>query len=596
MKHFTIPVFVPELACPNRCVFCNQHSISGCQNQPEPDEVRHRILEHLRTIPIKDSRIEIGFFGGSFTGIQPELQERYLAVANEFLTSGLTGTASHPASSGQDSEISPLEKYGNDRISEGDRSLKRVSGIRLSTRPDYIDKGGLSLLKRYGVTTIELGAQSLDDEVLMLSGRGHSVRDVEQASGMILNSGFKLGLQMMTGLPGDSPEKSIKTARRIVELGAACTRIYPTLVIKGTDLENRWRNGEYKPQTLDEAVELSAKLLGIFRDGGVDVIRVGLHPSEGLLKGSEMLDGPFHPSFRELVETFIWKQKAELVIRNHPEGGTIRIQVPENELRYAIGYNSANRKLLENHFSSVGFSPEDSPKAGIPLIIADKRLPLPAKNALKKEGKFIDLATEGVVYKSISGHPDVFMCHGDEGLVVAPGIAGSLHDELLHTGIHVMTGGEDPAKTYPGSARYNAVITSGFIIHNLKLTDPVIFKAFPGRKHLHVNQGYTRCNLLPLGHEHFITSDRGIEKVLQNEHKRVLFAEPEFVRLRGQKYGFFPGCCGIYKNCVYIAGSLRLHPRETEIRDFIQEAGLIVCELYEGALADVGGIFFFDRD
>ena len=176
MKHFTIPVFVPELACPNRCVFCNQHSISGCRQQPEPEEVREIVDKHLSTISSEDSHIEIGFFGGSFTGIELGLQEKYLSVAHAYLRAG------------------------------------KIRGIRLSTRPDYVNHEVLNLLKSYGVTTVELGAQSLDNEVLKLSGRGHTVADVEKASAMILSAGFKLGLQMMTGLPGDSPEKSIETA------------------------------------------------------------------------------------------------------------------------------------------------------------------------------------------------------------------------------------------------------------------------------------------------------------------------------------------------------------------------------------------------
>jgi histone acetyltransferase (RNA polymerase elongator complex component) len=233
MKHFTVPVFVPELACPNRCVFCNQNSISGCHRQPEPDEVVRIIEGRLKTIPVKGSVIEIGFFGGNFTGIEEDLQTLYLSIANMYLKQG------------------------------------RVQGLRVSTRPDYISTQSLDLLKKYNVTTIELGAQSLDEEVLKLAGRGHSVMDIERASEMILRYGFNLGLQMMTGLPGDTPEKSIATARRIIQLGASCTRIYPTLVIRDTELAQQWRNGTYSPQSLDEAVELSATLLEIFTPQGL---------------------------------------------------------------------------------------------------------------------------------------------------------------------------------------------------------------------------------------------------------------------------------------------------------------------------------------
>lgn len=579
MKHFTIPIFVPELACPNRCVFCNQHSISGCQKQPEPDEVREIIQKHLETIPEKDTHIEIGFFGGSFTGIEPELQEKYLAVAKEFL-------APEPRwSSGVETTQQIVAKTAGKH---------RIQGIRLSTRPDYIDNEILTLLKRYGVTTIELGAQSLDNSVLQHSGRGHTVSDVEKASAMILAAGFKLGLQMMTGLPGDTPEKSLRTAKRIVELGASCTRIYPTLVIRGTELEQRWRQGEYQPQRLDDAIELSAKLIEIFQKGGVEVIRVGLHPSEGILDGSEMLAGPFHPSFRELVETHIWKQKLMPLLQEHPKGSPIRIPVPAEVLRYAIGYDSLNRKMLESHFSKVVFVTEDAIDMDLPFIISDKRLPLPAKNALKTTGNLYSLQTESIVYKSISGHPDIFICQGDEGLVIAPGLPDDLLKLLKNAGIMLFKGSGNPGKVYPETARFNAVVTPDFIIHNLKITEKSIFDAFPGRKHLHVNQGYTRCNLLPLDKDHFITSDKGIEKVLFAEGMQVLFVDPSPIRLKGQKFGFFGGCCGKCNDEILIAGSLRYHPQGNEIKEFITVSGFSIKELYDGPLVDVGGIFILN--
>lgn len=555
MKHFTIPIFIPELACPNRCVFCNQHSISGCMKQPEPEEVREIILQHLKTIPEKDSQIEIGFFGGSFTGIESELQERYLTIAKDFFIQ------------------------------------RQIHGIRLSTRPDYIDVEVLNRLKRFGVTTIELGAQSLDEEVLRLSGRGHTVADVENASALILSSGFELGLQMMTGLPGDTPEKSMQTARRIVKLGAHCTRIYPTLVIRGTELAERWRKGEYQPQSLDEAVELTARLMDVFYFADVEVIRVGLHPSEGLLDGSEMLAGPFHPSFRELVKTYIWKQKLIKLIDKYPQGGNIHVPAPADELRYAIGYNAENRKMLENHFKKVAFFVEDLSPEIKPLIITDKKLPLPAKNTLKSFANLQFLQTEEMVYKSISGHPDIFMCQGSEGIVAAPALPHEIRVHLGYAGVKVFYGNSDPGKTYPDSARYNAVVTAELIIHNLKITDPAILEAFPGRKHLHVNQGYTRCNLIPLNNDTFITSDKGIEKVLIAEGKEVLFVDPHPIRLKGQKHGFFPGCCGVLNDELLISGSLSFHPDKEQIEDFIHKSGFQIRELFHGELTDVGGIF-----
>ncbi len=537
--------------------------------------MREIILQHLKTIPEKDTHIEIGFFGGSFTGIESELQERYLAVANEFL---------HPRwSSGVETAIH--------RNAENPHSIR---GIRLSTRPDYIDAEVLDRLKHFGVTTIELGAQSLDEEVLRLSGRGHTVADVENASELILSSGFELGLQMMTGLPGDTPEKSLQTAHRFIELGATCTRIYPTLVIRGTELAEHWKKGDYQPQTLEEAIEISAKLIEIFKKGDVEVIRVGLHPSEGILDGSELLAGPFHPAFRELVETHIWKEKL-LPLIQQPKGSNINIPVPANELRYAIGHDSSNRKMLENHFSKVEFVVDETVKNELPLIITDKRLPLPAKNALKNLGNPLYIQTDAFTYKSISGHPDIFMCKGDEGLVIAPGLPDEIKEALSKTDISLFEGQHNPGRKYPETALYNAVVTSEFIIHNLKITDPAIFEAFPGRKHLHVNQGYTRCNLISLNKDTLITSDRGIEKVLLSEGKEVMYVDPKPVKLRGHKYGFFPGCCGVLNGELLISGSLSFHPDKEEIENFIQNSGFQIRELYQGELTDVGGIFCFSN-
>lgn len=543
--------------------------------------MREIILEHLKTIPEKDTLIEIGFFGGSFTGIETELQERYLAVANEFLKSQW--------SSGSD-------KNHNDTATNREAVISatnRIQGIRLSTRPDYIDKEVLDRLKRFGVTTIELGAQSLDDEVLRLSGRGHTVGDVENAAALIISSGIKLGLQMMTGLPGDTPEKSLQTARRFVELGANCTRIYPTLVIGGTDLEQRWRNGIYQPQSLKDAIEISAGLLGIFEQGGVEVIRVGLHPSEGILDGTEWLAGPFHPAFRELVETYRWKQKLEPLINQHPAGSSIEIPVKAEALPYAIGHDASNRKLLLTYFSSVKFVKEPNFEKELPLIVTDKRLPLPAKNSLKTIGNPIYINPNPLVYKSISAHPDVFMCHGKEGVVVAPGLPVDIREELSNYGILLFEGKDNPGKTYPESARYNAVVTNELLIHNLKITDTAILEAFPGRKQVHVNQGYTRCNLLPLNEDTFITSDKGIEKALLTEGKKVLYVDPHPVKLNGHKYGFFAGCCGLLKNEILISGSLSFHTDKAEIEAFIHENGFVIRELFQGQLTDVGGIFTF---
>lgn len=322
LKYSNIPIFIPELACLHRCIFCNQVSISGQQKIPQPDEIDEIIQTNLRTIP-RDRHINIAFFGGSFTGISIELQEQYLEKAYKYVDSG------------------------------------QVQGIRLSTRPDYIDSEILDMLKIYGVQTIELGAQSTNDSVLQKSGRGHTSMHIEEASMMINDYGFNLGLQMMIGLPGDSHEISLKTAEDIVRLKAKITRIYPTLVVKGTALETLYQNGKYTPASLEEAVKTTKDVYKIFINNNVKVIRTGLHPSEELSHEKSLIAGPYHNSFKELVLTDLWmdilnKETASCTFEN------LIIQVNKPNLNYAIGYKSKNRNILLQKFKKVIFVENNS--------------------------------------------------------------------------------------------------------------------------------------------------------------------------------------------------------------------------------------------
>ncbi|MBZ0198531.1 MAG: radical SAM protein, partial [Ignavibacteriaceae bacterium] len=302
---------------PFQCIFCNQKKISGQLETPSFDEIRVSIEKHLSTIRKENSEIEIGFFGGNFTGILLDEQEKYLKIANDYLDRG-------------------------------------ISGIRLSTRPDYINEDVILLLKQYNVTTVELGAQSFDSEVLKKSGRGHTMQDIIYASSMIKNAGIKLGLQMMIGLPGDTIDKSIFTANNIVGLGADNTRLYPALVIKGTALEKLFNDGKYKPLSLSEAVNWTKTILQIFENNNVTILRIGLHPSEGLLNGHELAAGPFHISFKELVLSNIWNDLLSN-IEHKTENCDITIEVSKKEFNYAIGYSAQNKKMLQKHFAKVKF-------------------------------------------------------------------------------------------------------------------------------------------------------------------------------------------------------------------------------------------------
>ena len=234
-----------------------------------------------------------------------------------------------------------------------------IKSIRISTRPDYINEKILDILQQYNVKDIELGAQSLNEEVLAFAKRGHTVRDVENASQLIKSYGFSLGLQMMIGLPLDTVEKSKETAKKILKLGAESTRIYPTLVINNTDLADLYRQNKYKALSLDEAVDWTAEIYKIFSQSSIKILRVGLHPSEALINGTELLAGPFHVSFKELVLTKIWQEKFEKLPIN-----TKTILVNPKEINYAIGYNSKNKQLLQKKFPYLKFISDSNVELG----------------------------------------------------------------------------------------------------------------------------------------------------------------------------------------------------------------------------------------
>ena len=268
MKHYTIPFFIPHRGCPHKCVFCDQRLITGESGSMAvlPEDITSKIETYLSTMPRTGAYVQVGFFGGSFTGIPLEEQKNFLAPVGRFIDEG------------------------------------RVQGIRVSTRPDLIDENKLDLLRSCKVTCVELGVQSMSQDVLDASGRGHTPHDTIQASKLILEGGFLLAHQMMLGLPLSSYNKELLTAEMVVKLGASQVRIYPVIVMKGTELALMWQRKEYVPLEIEEAVERAAKLILFFRKSKVKVIRCGLHSSEGLLSGEEYLAGPFHPSFGHLAK------------------------------------------------------------------------------------------------------------------------------------------------------------------------------------------------------------------------------------------------------------------------------------------------------
>jgi len=279
--HYIIPIFVPHEGCPHECVFCNQNSITGKKEKVDAMYVERTVNEYLKTINNDEAIIEVSFFGGTFTAIKTEKQIELLTVAKKF------------------------------------KDNNKIKYIRLSTRPDYIDDSVLSVLKKYSVDIIELGVQSLDAQVLLKSGRGHTATDVENASKLIKHYGFILGHQVMIGLPGDNINKDIDTAKRVIALRPDICRIYPALVIKDTPMESMYINKVFEPYSLNEAVNISKIIYSMMVANKINVIRIGLQPTVEISEGNDLIAGPFHPAFRELVEGSIYNDLLYDVILNN---------------------------------------------------------------------------------------------------------------------------------------------------------------------------------------------------------------------------------------------------------------------------------------
>lgn len=273
-KQFIIPIFVPHLGCPNDCIFCNQKSISGQKENMTKEKAKKIIEDYLDSIKNEEAEVEIAFYGGSFTAIETNLQEELLETAYQYIQEG------------------------------------KVESIRISTRPDCIDKETLKRLKKYKVKTIELGVQSANDYILKRTNRGHTFQDVKKASKMIRWNGFKLGHQMMVGLPESTRIDEINTARALIKLKPKMVRIYPVLVVKNTKLEEEYKQGKYEPLPLVQAVEVCKELVRMFADKKIEIIRVGLQNTDEIddpeNEDSEVVAGPYHPAFRQLVESALW--------------------------------------------------------------------------------------------------------------------------------------------------------------------------------------------------------------------------------------------------------------------------------------------------
>ena len=307
-RECVIPVFVPHLGCRHECVFCNQRRISGSEKAATAATVKQAI-EQSAALPRSGAKRQLAFYGGSFTAIEPERQEELLGAAAEAIGKG------------------------------------EIDAIRLSTRPDAIDETVLARLKRFGVETVELGAQSMDGEVLRLSGRGHTAEDVVRSSEAVKAAGFRLILQMMTGLPGDSAEKDIETAKKLIALRPDGVRIYPTVIVRDTALYDLWRAGEYREHTVEDAVAVCAQLMPLFEEANIPVIRLGLNPTEELSQGAAVA-GAYHPALGELVRSRILLEKARALLAGTEPGSRVTLGVNAAELSQMIGQKRQNVRAL----------------------------------------------------------------------------------------------------------------------------------------------------------------------------------------------------------------------------------------------------------
>ncbi len=303
--------------CPNQCAFCNQHTINGCLSLPSGDDVRKICTQALSQISDRQNT-EIAFFGGSFTAIERGYMLSLLNSASEFV---------------------------------GENGFK---GIRISTRPDCINDEILQILKLHKVTAVELGAQSMNDEVLFANDRGHTADDVVNASRLIKSYGFELGLQIMTGLYKSTPEIDFQTAKAVLELSPDTVRIYPTVVLENTKLASLYKTGEYVLCDFDEMVNLCGKMLLLFEQNGVRVIRCGLHSSDKV--EGEQVGGFYHPAFKELCEGRIYREKILQIVKENPSSKHFEILVNHNCVSKAIGHKKSNLDYFKKGGIDISFT------------------------------------------------------------------------------------------------------------------------------------------------------------------------------------------------------------------------------------------------
>ncbi len=333
-KEYIIPIFVPHLGCPNNCTFCNQKRISGQTKMVTAKDVEETIEYYLKNFKDNHKYVEVAFFGGSFTAIEEEKQIELLEAA---------------------------QKYIRD---------KRVNSIRISTRPDCIDKEILKRMKKYHVKTIELGVQSTNNYILNRCKRGHTGEDVKKASRLIRMHGFILGHQMMIGLPESTKQDEINTAKELIKMKPKIVRIYPVLVIKDTELADEYYKGEYTPLTVGQAVERCKEVVDLFNRNKINVIRIGLQNTEEIsdpnTEKSSVVAGPYHPAFRQLVESSMWYDSIVNEIKKvNAKVKKVKIKANDININNIIGHKKENiLKLKDTYDVDVIIEKDDEIKPG----------------------------------------------------------------------------------------------------------------------------------------------------------------------------------------------------------------------------------------
>ena len=313
-KPLIVPVFIPHLGCPHTCVFCNQQKIAGSYQLPTYQSLREMVAAYRASCRKGEREVQLAFYGGSFTGLADDMQKRLLDAAAKLKEQGL------------------------------------IHKIRLSTRPDYIDVKRLALLKDYQVDIIELGVQSLDEEVLIASERGHRPEDVAQAVACIQSSAqFALGLQMMVALPADTPEKSIATAEKIAAFAPDFVRIYPTAIIKDTKLAQAYQQGTYMPWPFELILETTARIWDIFHTQRIPVIRIGLQAADNLQLEQDLLGGAYHPALGELVKSRWYRQRLEALLDGQ-RNQILTVHCNPGDISQFIGQHQANKHYFQEHY------------------------------------------------------------------------------------------------------------------------------------------------------------------------------------------------------------------------------------------------------